>query len=62
VSDYARIAMATLKSIEAADCDPAVAAYMVARIALLHVASLRGPERAAEMAYKLADEFAGECP
>ena len=40
--------------------DPTVSAYMVARAALLHVRALRGAHRAAELAYKLADEFAGE--
>ena len=40
--------------------DRTVIAYMVARAALLAVRSVYGPMRAAEIAYKLADEFAGE--
>lgn len=40
--------------------DATVSAYMVARAALLEVRACRGADRAAELAYKLADEFAGE--
>ena len=40
--------------------DPTVLAYMLARLSLLTVRALHGPERAAELAYKLGDEFAGE--
>ena len=40
--------------------DPTVAAYMIARASLLTVRALRGPARAAELAYAIADEFAGE--
>lgn len=40
--------------------DPTVTAYMIARAALLQVRALRSAEKAAELAYRLADEFAGE--
>ncbi len=40
--------------------EPTVIAYMVARYALLAVRAERGNKRAAEIAYELADEFAGE--
>lgn len=40
--------------------DPTVCAYMIMRAAALQVRSIRGPGRAAELAYSIADEFAGE--
>lgn len=40
------------------DVDETVAAYMVMRAALLYISAKRGSERAAELAYKLADEWA----
>jgi hypothetical protein len=40
--------------------DQARFAYMVARAALLYVRAMADAERAAEMAYSLADEFASE--
>lgn len=58
---YARITEAVQKLVEEhAENDPTVAAYMVARAGLLVVRGLRGSERAGEMAYRLADEFATE--
>lgn len=42
------------------EAEPTAIAYMIARYALLAVRSQRGSRRAAELAYKLADEFAGE--
>lgn len=36
--------------------------YMVARAALVWVANFKGYEKAAELAYKLADELAGGRP
>ena len=45
---------------EAPATEPTVTAYMVARAALLEVRAKHGAHRAAELAYKLADEFAGE--
>ena len=40
--------------------DPTVIAYMTARASLLAIRGLRGSGRAAELAYNLADELAGE--
>lgn len=40
------------------EVEPAVIGYMAARAALLLVAAVSGNERAAEIAYKLADELA----
>lgn len=40
--------------------DPTVTAYMIQRAAALRVRGLRGPKQAAELAYKIADELAGE--
>ena len=60
-SPYARLAV-EVEALLAAhpETDPTAAAYMIARLALLTVRALRGPKRAAEIAYKLADEFAAE--
>lgn len=44
------------------DNDPTVAAYMVARAALVMVGGIRGNQRASELAYRLADEFAAGDP
>lgn len=43
---------------QVAENDPTVVLYMVARYALLRVSSLRGPQRAAELGYKITDEIA----
>lgn len=40
--------------------DPTVTAYMIARSAVLQVRGLRGAEKAGELAYRIADEMAGE--
>lgn len=40
--------------------DPTVAAYMIARAAILQVRGLRGSEAAAALAYKIADEMVAE--
>lgn len=40
--------------------DPTVAAYLIARAALIEVRATRGPKNAAELAYKIADELATE--
>lgn len=40
--------------------EPSVICYMIARSALLSLRSLQGSARAAEVAYKLGDEFAAE--
>lgn len=40
--------------------DPTVVAYMIMRAAALEIRGLRGSGRAAELAYSIADEFAGE--
>ncbi len=42
------------------DIEPEVAAYMIARAALITIRARRGADKAAELAYRLADEFAGE--
>lgn len=60
-SSYAEITKAVGDLIDHhVENDPTVTAYMVARVALLNVRGLRGAGRAAELAYKLADELAGE--
>ena len=40
--------------------DPTVSAYLIARAALIQVRGMRGSAKAAELGYRLADEFAGE--
>lgn len=40
--------------------EPTVTAYMIARVALLQVRGIQGASHAAELAYSLADQFAGE--
>ena len=40
--------------------DATVTAYLIARAALLQIRGIRGAGRAAEIAYRLADEFASE--
>lgn len=47
---------------ENSENDPARAAYMVARAALLIVSISKGQARAAEMAHIIGDEFAGILP
>lgn len=42
------------------DTEPAVVCYMVARSAFLSVRAAHGADKAAELAYRLADGFAGE--
>ena len=42
------------------EVEPEVAAYMLARSALLQIRAMRGSSAAAQMAYRLADEFASE--
>lgn len=43
-----------------AENDPTVVEYMISRAALLRVRERRGADKAAQLAYRLADEFAGE--
>lgn len=60
---YARITRSVQNLIaDVRENDSTVAAYMVARAALVFVSGIRGPRRAAELAYKLADEFASGDP
>ncbi len=40
------------------ETEPAVLGYMAARAALLFIGAVAGNDKAAEVAYKLADEFA----
>lgn len=42
--------------------DPTVVAYLFARAGLVRVSAMRGPKRAAELAYRLADEFSTGAP
>jgi hypothetical protein len=42
------------------ETEATVCAYMLARAALLAVRAERSPGHAAQLAYRLADEFAGE--
>lgn len=56
---YAEVIKAVDEMIYAAGGnDPTVIAYMVARAGLLAIRHMRGGQRAAELAYKLADELA----
>jgi hypothetical protein len=38
--------------------DPTVARYMIARAAMVGISAIRTPQHAAQLLYKLADEFA----
>lgn len=40
--------------------DPATTGYMVMRAAMLMISFVHGPQKAAELAYSLADQFASE--
>ena len=57
---YAAVTIAVDKLIRTlpSEVDSARLAYLVARAALLHGKRARGPLRAAETAYQLADELA----
>lgn len=60
-SPYSKVDDAVQRIIsDRSETHPTVVAYMIARAALLLVRSRHGAHRAAEIAYKLADEFAGE--
>jgi hypothetical protein len=43
---------------EHAENDPTVARYMIARAAMVGISAIRTPQHAAQLLYKLADEFA----
>ena len=63
-TDYQKILDKVSSLIEApADVnDPTTRGYMIARAALVWVANFKGYEKAAELAYRLADELAGGKP
>lgn len=42
--------------------DPTVVAYMIMRSAMLHIRATHGSGKTAQLAYKLADEFATGSP
>jgi hypothetical protein len=56
-SPYEQARQAINAAIDEIDQDPTVTAYMMVRLCLLGVANHQGNYRAAEMAYKLADEL-----
>jgi hypothetical protein len=58
-SSYSQITTETRQAIwRHSGADPTVSAYMICRAALLFIMGVRGRQRAAELAYALADEFA----
>lgn len=60
-TSYAEINRAVAELIDKhVENDPTVTAYMIARAAVLQVRGLRGSVRAGELAYRIADEMAGE--
>lgn len=61
-SVYEAVRKAINETVEAHDEDPTVTAYMFVRLCLLGVANHHGNYRAAEMAYKLADEISTLAP
>lgn len=61
VTSYAEINKAVEDLIDKhVENDPTVTAYMIARAAVLQVRGLRGPGKAGKIAYRIADEMAGE--
>lgn len=58
LSPYARAELIVADACTTLGVEPEVAAYMLARLALLSIGARRGRSRAAEVAYKLADEMA----
>lgn len=61
-SAYEAVRKAINETVEGHDQDPTVTAYMFIRLCLLGVANHHGNYRAAEMAYKLADEISTLAP
>lgn len=59
---YARVSqmVGTIMATKLEENDPSQVAYLIARSALLEVRTRKGSQGAAELAYRLADEFAGE--
>lgn len=57
--DYLALSKALNELIDARSygSDPTVRAYMLARAALVRVKAVHGNERAAQLAYRLGDEF-----
>lgn len=60
-TSYAEINRAVSDLIDRhAENDPTVTVYMIMRAAALQARGLRGPKQAAELAYSIGDEMAGE--
>ena len=61
-SVYEAVRKAINETVDGHDQDPTVTAYMFVRLGLLGVTNHHGNFRAAEMAYKLADEISTLAP